>query len=274
MIHCKELNKEFSTKSEMIKELIERMPDVMAIKKSVVKFTDPNPLAIIGKSEATKGLEAPESLKVGDYVYPVINTTNYLDSHTDVHLKGIWNKSIKEQKNKVFLVADHDLSVKSVIAFPKDVEIFTKDMKWSDLGANMEGETEALIFKTRLTPSGLNQAVDAYINGETVEHSVRMINDKMFVCISPEEEEHEEYNANWAKYYPEIVNKERADELGYFFAIKEARIFKEGSMVLAGSNDITPTLYNIDKSPEGTNQKDEPSNDTQDILKELFNFKL
>jgi hypothetical protein len=28
----------------------------------------------------------------------VINTTNIMDSHSDVHLKGIWNKTVKEQK--------------------------------------------------------------------------------------------------------------------------------------------------------------------------------
>lgn len=81
----------------------------------------------------------------------------------------------------------------------------------------------------------------------------------------------EEYEA-WQTYYPMIANKEVADEEGFFFAILEAKIFKEGSMVLAGSNDITPTLYDFEPE-KSTHEKQEPSaSDTLNYL--IDNFKL
>ncbi len=33
-------------------------------------------------------------------VTAIINTTNVIDSHNDVHLKGLWNKSLKEKAAK------------------------------------------------------------------------------------------------------------------------------------------------------------------------------
>ena len=44
----------------------------------------------------------------------VINTTNVMDSHSDVHMKGIWNKSIKEQKG-LMLLQEHKMSFSNII---------------------------------------------------------------------------------------------------------------------------------------------------------------
>ena len=57
-------------------------------------------------TEAIKGLDTSEGMH-----HIVVNTTNVLDSHDDLHVKGIWNKTIKDQKGKLNLVVDHDLSV-------------------------------------------------------------------------------------------------------------------------------------------------------------------
>lgn len=283
MIECKELNKTFTTKSEMIEEMIARMDDIMVVKKSAEKRSDSIGLQLMGKTEATKSLQAPEGLTYGDYVYPVFNTTNIMDSHGDVHIPGLWKKTIPEQQGKVFLVANHSLTVGNVIAYPKDVELFTKTVTWKDLGANYEGETEALISKTRLSEKGMKAGVDAYIDGEPVEHSVRMIYVNIIFCVSPEfnnEGKNKVYNDNWEKYIGQVINREEAVEKGYFFAVTEARIYKECSMVLSASNSLTPTLYNIEKPSPDTSQaieetqKVEPSIDTQQIIKELFNFKI
>lgn len=259
--YCKELNKHFESRKEALQEMAKRIDEITAIKKATEKRSDPSPFSIIGKTESTKSLTPGGAIGYGDYVFPVINTTNYLDSHNDVHIPGLWKKSIKEQQGKVFLIINHDLSIGKVISQPKDVEPFTKNLEWKELGANFEGETEALIFKSKLTERSNPDGFNAYKYGDPVEHSIRMIYDKMFFCINPDEfngDDVKEFNSNWNKYLPFIVNIEKAMKDGYFWAVTEARIFKEGSMVIAGSNDITPTLYDLEKSSEDTLDNEPP----------------
>lgn len=261
-----------------IKELIERHDEIVQLKKSAVKFSDPIDLTVIGKSEVVKELQTePTEVKVGDYIFPVINTTNWLDSHGDVHIPGIWNKSIKEQQGKVHLVINHDLKIGSVIGYPKDVEPMVKEMKWSDLGVDIDGTTEALIFKTKLTESANSDGLKAYMTGAPVQHSIRMMYDQIHLCIKQTEDSDEDelkYNENWDKYYPQVVNKEDADSIGYFWAVTSAKIFKEGSQVLFGSNEMTPTLYDLKPSIDTSTKEEKPSIDTQTLIKEMFNFKV
>ena len=61
-----------------------------------------------------------------------------------------------------------------------------------------------------------------------------------------------------------IANKEVALEQGYFFGVEEAKINKEGSLVLQGSNDATEIIYHDDNEPlGGTQSKIEPDKSTQ-----------
>lgn len=280
-IKCIELNKYFENEKEMLKALAENIDDIIAIKKSAVKFSDPTGLQILSKpsDESLKGMLTPKAIEYGDIVYPVINTTNLLDSHGDVHIPGLWKKSIKEQKNKVFLIINHDLEVGKVIAQPKDVEAFTKNLNWADLGAEYEGETEALIFGSKLTERSNKDGFNAYKYGDPVQHSIRMIYDKIYFCVNPEKENSADfaaYNDNWEKYINEVANIEDAKNRGYFWAVTEARIFKEGSMVLFGSNSVTPTIYDLEgKSSTDTSNKHEPPKSTQneDENKNLQNRK-
>jgi len=273
---CKELKKHFDSKSDMISEIVKRVDEVVELKKSAVKFSEPTGLSIIGKSSATKSLTPKENISYGDYVYPVINTTNYLDSHGDVHVPGIWKKSVKEQNGKTFLIINHDLSIGKVISQPKDVEPFTQMIDWKELGANFEGQTEALIFKSKLTERSNPDGFNAYKFGDPVQHSIRMIYDKMYLCVSPEQDDDAEmaaYNENWDKYINQVINQDEAIKDGYFWAITEARIFKEGSMVIAGSNDITPTLYDFEKSSKDTSNNEPPISTQSEAAKALQNKK-
>ena len=70
----------------------------------------------------------------------------------------------------------------------------------------------------------------------------------------------EEYKV-WSEVYPKLANKEVADEMGYFWAVRELKLVNEGSMVLFGSNSATP----IDTQTEAANStsNNEPSKDTQ-----------
>lgn len=145
MIKCLESpNKSFETKKEMFKWLQSNQDNLIALKKAAIKRSEGVSLELPNKdSNALKGIDG---LKEG-FVYPIINTTNFMDSHNDVHLPKIWNKSVKEQQGKVFYVTDHDLKVASVIAFPKDVKMSVQKLDWSDISKGEGGSTEALMFE-------------------------------------------------------------------------------------------------------------------------------
>ena len=82
---------------------------------------------------------------------------------------------------------------------------------------------------------------------------------KIALAVNSEDKFFREEKETWDKYVNEIVNREHAEEKGYFFAVTEAKII-EGSAVLVGSNRVTPTLNTSEPSKSLTTQ--EPSEDT------------
>jgi hypothetical protein len=280
MIICKELGSTYETKEMLLKELKAKKDELFLAKKGTLKYSDAVPM-FVGREEATQKAEEEEreELKYGDYVYPVINTINYLDSHMDVHLPGIWNKSVKEQKGKTSLIINHDFKVGSVIAFPEDVEPMVKVMKWSELGRSYEGETEALIFKSKMTSDSNNIGFSYYKNRRKVQHSICMEYVKFELCVDSDDDDWKKERKNWEKYLPNVVNPENAIKFGYFWAVIEAKIYREGSMVLQGSNDATPVLYEmgaekITPDAEGTENKEpaEAIPERLESIKELINL--
>lgn len=81
-------------------------------------------------------------------VKSAINTTNIFDSHGDVHIPGLWNKSIKEAKN-LLLLQEHQMKFDKVIS--RNVTASAKMISWSDLGFDYEGKTQALIFESTVS---------------------------------------------------------------------------------------------------------------------------
>ena len=270
--------KEFATKEELFAELKSNKDKLIQLKRATFKKTSGVnfPFAKLS-DEATKSEHFEEG-----FIYPVINTTNYLDSHNDVHLKGIWDKSVKEQQGKIFYLVNHDLEVGSVIAFPKDVEMFVREMSWMELGKNMEGTTEALIFKTNTFDYSNDDAVQIIKEGIDIEHSVRMEYVKLFLAVNSTDADFDEENQLFHKYINTIANREKVLEQGYFWGVEEAKILKEGSMVLAGSNDVTPLLTpenkELNQPTEVTDVKSESEESVQsktiDMNYLIENFKL
>jgi hypothetical protein len=175
-------------------------------------------------------------------VKAVINTTNVIDSHMDCHIPGLWTKTIKETK-LLYLLQEHEMEFEKIIADSVNDELkaYTKKMAWSKLGQTFEGNTEALIFEVKVKKSVNEFMFNLYKNGRVLNHSVGMRYVKIFLCINSNEAMYSSEKANWDKYYPEVANKEIADEKGYFWAVPEAKIV-EGSAVVKGSNEYTPTL--------------------------------
>lgn len=253
MIFCKELKKDFKSKSEMYKALKANQNLIIDSKKATVKFTDWLDMRVMAvKSQDAEKAEGEEvEIKLGDYIFPVINTTNYLDSHGDVHIDDIWNVSIADQKNKVYYIINHDLEIGKVIAYPDDVVPMVKSMAWTELGRPYSGLTQALIFKVKLTERGNADANQAIIGKVALQNSIRMRYIRMKLCINDTAQYFKEEYANWLQYVDKVANREEVEDLGYFWAILEAQIYKEGSAVLFGSNDVTPILTTAPEDKSG-----------------------
>ncbi len=254
MITVKEFpNKQFATKEDLFKALRENKETLIAQKKMETKQADAVVFQTVPETEKGEVIKAGSlnSDEVKSITAKlVINTTNILDSHSDVHLKGIWNKSVKEQKN-LYLLQEHRMKFDHIIT--DNVKASVELMTWKDLGTNYKGNTEALVFYAVIDKRN-DYMFKQYAKGYVKNHSVGMRYVKMELAINSENKYDAEEKEVWDKYINEIINKEVAEAQGYFFAVIEAKII-EGSAVPIGSNTITPTLE----------VKNEPSKDTQTI---------
>lgn len=182
-------------------------------------------------------------------VASVINTTNLMDSHSDVHIPGLWKKSLSENK-QLYLLEEHKMSFRGIIT--DEVKGFTKKMSWRDLGLDADGITEALIFHSIIKRSRNEFMFGQYKDGNVKNHSVGMRYVDLALAIN--DPDYKEEFAIWNKYIDDIVNREEAEAQGFFWPVKEAKCV-EGSAVPLGSNWVTPTLDNNMKHIQSTEKE-------------------
>ena len=271
MIIAKEFpNKEFANKEELFSELRVNKKELISLKKSTEKRADAfnHSDIVIGKVETNKE-EGSEMQNVNSFnAKVVINTTNFIDSHNDLHINGIWNKSVSDNANKGFLhLQEHEREFDKVIS---DNAIGTVElMSWKSLGYPYNGKTEALVFNSTVEKKRNEFMFNQYQNGWVKNHSVGMRYVKLDLAINSESEWDKDEKELWDKYYPVVANKEVADERGYFWVVSEAKII-EGSAVVMGSNSVTPTLSIENKEePLKNTQITEPTEVTQTIKRKL-----
>ncbi|TSA57818.1 hypothetical protein D4R42_00830 [bacterium] len=238
--------KHFETRKEFYKFLIDNKDTLITQKKAEMKRAD---CPVIVKTVLVVDPQKADAVKADNgtiadianidalKVIAVINTTNFMDSHMDVHIPGIWNKTIKDNK-MVMHLQEHDMEFEKIIADGDQLKAYTKTYKWSELGYGYEGTTEALIFDSEILKDRNRYMFGQYAKGWVRNHSVGMYYVKFDLALNDEDQPNE-YEA-WKKYYPQIANKEVADEKGYFWYVLEAKLI-EGSAVPLGSNIATPT---------------------------------
>lgn len=238
---------DFQTKKEVYDWIVSNKSQLFQSKTTELKHSDcisaaiPVAKAVNNKAENT--VDKDEIL-----VTAVINTTNFLDSYGDVHIKGLWDQSLKENK-MIMHIQEHKMEFDKIISDGDDLKAYTKTYNWKDIGYDYKGTTEALVFESNVKKSRNAAMFHQYSNGFVKNHSVGMRYMDYQVAINDPDFK-EEY-ANWNKYYPDIANKDTANALGYFFAITEAKVI-EGSAVPLGANPLTPTISvkNIEKGDE------------------------
>ena len=232
--------KEFANKEQLFAALKVECEKIIALKKAEIhkSFFKGYPSDGFLLKDATDASKVGPHMKSG-YIYPVINTTRYMDSHDDVHLDGLWDRSAKEQQGKLYYVADHKIEVGKIIAWPEDVLVMVKSIPWSFVGKDFEGNTEALIYEIAKDKIAMGEAKDIIEQKRPVQNSVRMQYVTIKLGMNSDSKDHVEYKAYFDKHINTIANKNVAEERGYFFGVEEAKIVKEGSMVILGSNDAT-----------------------------------
>jgi hypothetical protein len=234
---------------QLFKFLLENKTLLMTERKMYPKFADAVSYTAPVFDERTKTHKAAVEISADLLTKEVIqarlaiNTTNLLDSHKDVHIPGIWKRTLKNNAKKMLHLQEHTMSFKGIIADGAlgDVKAFVELMKWKELGFDYKGETETLLFDSTIRKARNSEMFDNYAKGYVTNHSVGMRYVDFKMCINSEERWYAEEKENWEQYFPMIVNQEDAEQSGYFWAVLEAQAF-EGSAVPRGSNCATPTI--------------------------------
>jgi hypothetical protein len=276
MIYCKELDKSFETKEQMFKELMLNKEFIIKEKTSNILKSCEKGLSVVANQNAIfKALETNKALKLdSDYYYFVVNSSNILDSHRDLHVKGNWDKSVKEQQGKVYLVFDHQLKRNEIIAMKEDISMFTAEIPFSLIGKNYDGDTYALIYKVAKNKIVNKDAKEWLNDGYSLEASVRMQYVKIELAVNTNDTDSVKEKETFDKYIDVIANKNEFKDIDYFWVVKEAKNVQESSLVMFGSNSATGTIQeNKTEADVITSEKTEPSDDTQttEMLKQLLN---
>lgn len=248
--------KKFTDKMDQTRFIKEHLTSLLEIKKAEYK-TKSEPIL---KQELFSGFTPIIEDITSDIieVKAVINTTNVIDSHLDLHLADIWNKTVKDNPFTYHL-KQHEREFESVIS--KRARSYNEKMNFKDLGLSIDFPTVANINQFTLERSKMPFMFDAYKNGDVEQHSVGMMYVKMDIAYYDEESQKQMDFFNEMKAL--AVNPEVADERGYFWVIQEAKK-REGSAVVFGSNSITPTLYVKNyQPPSSTGNNNEPPISTQ-----------
>lgn len=246
--------KSFRSQSALFHYLVENKELILSQKKSITKRAE-------GTISATYHTEITKELFVDKAKKPVYendkeagllkrtilaNTYWWMDSHSDVHLgrgddpngKAVFTNTIKGRENKVYPIDQHDFSLDGRMG--KTIELYEAPISWRNLGIGRTGMTEGLFAVAEISKAKNASRYEDYLNDEIDQHSVGMRYIDIQLAVNDEEEFPKEA-AVYKKYINKIGNKSAVDKQGYFFAVGEA-FLAEYSAVIAGSNELTPTI--------------------------------
>lgn len=259
----------FNEKTELFEYLKTNKDSLITQKKKLPIKSDPILFPVehlpMETQKAFLGTLKPNQL----FVKVVMNTTNIMDLHSDVHIPGLWKKTLMENKT-FYHLQEHEAEFSKVIS--DSAKAYMQTMAWKELGYRADGNTDALIFESIISKDRNEEMYRQYLNKWVKNHSVGMQYVKMDLAINDPASE-KEYDF-WNKYIGTIANRKEAEAQGYFWPILEAKLL-EGSAVVFGSNKVTPTLEMME--PDDTTPKDEPLLGTRkfnvlEALKKESNF--
>lgn len=252
---------------DLFKFLIENEKTLVAQKKYEVKRADPVYHTGAVENQAGKIIKgATLTNKTELAVTSVINTTYWYDSHGDVHIDGLWKKSLSENKG-LYLLQEHQMSFKGIIS--DEVRAYTKSIPWRSLGVDVDGYTEALVFDSTVKQSRNGYMFDQYREGNVKNHSVGMRYVTMDLALN--DEDYPAYKALWDKYIDKIANRAEVEDAGFFWPVTQAKVI-EGSAVPIGSNIMTPTQSVKNIAAPSTDTQTRAAKHSTRVLQELNNL--
>lgn len=251
---------EFATKADAYSYLRKNSKDIIAQKRAFPTTTDDLEFgySIIQteKKFTTKSKDGGE-VQVEDAevkVDIIANMSGWCDSQMDVMIEDNWNKSIKDLgasgQRLFYHLKDHgeryQYTLGAVIG--RDPELYTKDVSLDMFNFKSDIKKAQGLLMTSTVPESYDcKAYQLYRDKQIKQHSIGLQYIKIYLCMDSEEDEDAMYKDNWKKYYKGVLNKERVDARGYFWAITESKIL-EVSAVLFGSNELTNVISTDDGS--------------------------
>ena len=259
MIVCKELNKSFETKEELFSSLREYRKDIINQKKSEIYESFKKGQGVsLGKTDITKLSTVKNEFKDDNYHYIVVNTTGVLDSHGDLHKRGLWNKSAKEQNRKNSLVDTHNMSLKTTAVRRQNVEIFLADIPFSLVGKNYGGDTQALVYK--VPKDKVINGYSEWLNeGTDIEGSVKMQYVDIELAMNSKNEEDKTEKKRYDDNIDSIANKSEYEDITHFWVVNQAKNIGESSLVQNGSNSATGLIEPSVDTQQTKDTRAEPS---------------
>jgi hypothetical protein len=184
-VKIKELgDRTFKSKEELFSVLYHHQHDIIDCKKSQVYKSCEKGALLFNQLKVNEVNKSLPNAKSG-FIYPIISTTNYLDTHKDVHFSPCFNKTHIEQKGKVKYILDHKNTYDNVLAWSKDVNMLVQRIDWALVGKNYEGQTEALIFEIAEENFKRKDVLNDIKNKvEAFENSISMVYYKIFLALN------------------------------------------------------------------------------------------
>lgn len=196
------------------------------------------------------------------------NTCMYIDDQYDALAVGGATKSINENlgRGMIYFLKNHGRRTDDIVGDVLDASY--KRLKLSDFNIQSEKDIDVLVVKGCARRRRDEKTFNLYKDRMIKQHSIGIQYVKLQLAINdPTDTEHYK---TWTATYDQIVNKEVADELGFYWYVTEFK-FYEVSAVLWGSNDLTPVIEpSKDTQPDSRKE----STITKEELQELLNKQL
>ena len=264
---------EFDTKKELFAYLKSNQKDIISEKKRMPIKADNcsygcteikvNDKSKIGK-DVVKMTGQDSSLKEGEAAVKVVgNMHGWCDSYMDVLIKGSADKTIKDKgasnKQLLYHLKNHEHTTDGIVG--GNVSASVEEMSLKDFNIETDLDTaEALIVSSIVKKKYDSKAYHLYLDDEIKQHSIGLKYIKIYMCVNSDEDEYGFEKENWDKYYKQVINKNKVDDKGFFWAVVEYKLL-ENSCVLYGANELTP-VTEVSKNIEPS---DNVKEDTQNI---------
>ena len=263
---------EFSSQKDRFAYLIANKERLIEQKKLLPVISDAVTFGV--QTVAKSGFAAKANHPVDEdvdklTVRVVMNTANWIDSHFDMLLPDAAKKSIQERKDIIPHLHDHIHKIEAKLG--EVIDITLPMLSFEVLGIEGNGSTQAIVFETELQKSDNEKVFNQYKQGRINQHSIALQLLQVDLAINDETSE-KEFDF-WTKHFDAVINKEVAEEFGFFWVVQEFRLI-EGSAVLFGANVITPTLDNNVKLEPSLDTPPEPEQSTQKDMSKYLNLIL